>query len=758
VGFCRPSLDRCVKELEKINMLQIAGAGTCISAARHSQRRGSHEGSTLLGETSVKRARSSVDGGADSKPDGRQSMQGDVVERSMLPPRPHNLASIPAPGTGGSTEPVFCAAGGMNLLHDMLKMADQNAKKQAVAAMAKACVDNSQNQVLLARSGAIKTLIESLSWETDSVFKSHALAALAAACSQSSQNRQYVCRSGGIAVVTSLFSHPDAVVQENAAKSLAVLIKRHPTEDAQHPGSFDSGSDVPLMPRVGSGGLGSFSTSSPLDLKPDDRVGWVAKLVVLLKSSAAIRVREASASALANAMMDDRLSREIFKKEGGVAPMLELLRVGDRSAKQSATTALWNAMVDNDLVGADIISQGGICLFTQQLDCDSVIVQELAASSIWKLCAQDAAAVRDELLAAIGPLVSLIRSGVSKLQLQAAGAIRSACIASVPTKQALNRAGGISALVHLARSATPCVQEQALAALANACANFPENQNAAREAGAVPLLVDLLRVRGANASELIVCATAAIRNLCVKSPETQEALHRCGGVEQLLRLLYEEASPQLMEYTLGALWKACTCCEANRAMVLANGLDVIDQIMDREDAASETRRCGLGLLKLFREDDGAAPRARQSEQGDGSRSDSQLLEWGIQNQGIKLAGGGGANAHMASSAPARAAHYDAEFISAWLEAAATGRAECGRTSSPGKMPVQGADGVSGIPPLGGAPLQARPEGAQSAPSSARAGEGSTLLTGFAAAVADDAPERVGGTFPRLCVSGTPRDR
>ncbi|KAJ1473225.1 armadillo-type protein [Baffinella frigidus] len=201
-------------------------------------------------------------------------------------------------------------------------------------------------------------------------------------------------------------------------------------------------------------------------------------------------------------------------------------------------------MVENDQTRIEIIEQNGIKLLTEQLVTGSPLGQELAAGSIWKACAYDPTAVRDDLPGAIEPLVNLLRTGTPAVQLQAAGAIRSACINSTALKRdltgcrrrdslraagairsacinstalkrELNRANGVSALVasrvdsraqalvNLAGSTRARVQEQALTALANVCANFQENQDAARNAGAMTLLVELLHASGSSVSDEI---------------------------------------------------------------------------------------------------------------------------------------------------------------------------------------------------------------------------------------------------------------
>ncbi|KAJ1473226.1 hypothetical protein T484DRAFT_1837255 [Baffinella frigidus] len=117
------------------------------------------------------------------------------------------LGSISQP----NSEPIFGAAGGMNFLIDMLQMPDVLVQKQ---------VDAAPSML------SMKTLIESLSWDTDSVFKSRAAAAIAAACQQNKHNRSTVLKADGMKYLITMLEFPDACVQENAANALAILVKK----------------------------------------------------------------------------------------------------------------------------------------------------------------------------------------------------------------------------------------------------------------------------------------------------------------------------------------------------------------------------------------------------------------------------------------------------------------------------------------------------------------------------------------------------
>eukprot|EP00286_Rhodomonas_abbreviata_P026118 CAMPEP_0181297504 /NCGR_PEP_ID=MMETSP1101-20121128/5275_1 /TAXON_ID=46948 /ORGANISM="Rhodomonas abbreviata, Strain Caron Lab Isolate" /LENGTH=1295 /DNA_ID=CAMNT_0023402445 /DNA_START=231 /DNA_END=4118 /DNA_ORIENTATION=+ len=539
----------------------------------------------------------------------------------MPPPPPQPSASAQWKPRGGSLNPppIFLAAGGMNVLVSMLQSPDEKIQLQAAGALLEACNLNIANQVALGSAGGIIHLVNLLKGSTPAV-KCKAAAAIASACSLCTKNREYVLMADGVSPLLELLRSGNNLMQENAANALAIIVKQrkewnsqdgdNSLEDRDSHDSAGSAGGTDSRDQdedsTGSGGPkdDGMTSASRRQMQWQERVagegkaeinrkGGMEALLPLLRSDAP-RVKEAAAAAVANAMADHSGNRDLFQLGGGVEPMLRILRTGDAHAQENATTALWNAMVDNDASRVDLINHHGMPLLIQQLLTGTPIGQELAAGAIWKACANDPTQ-KDEVRQAIPGLVKLLCTGTPSAQEQAAGALRSACINSPLNKRELNRVNGIAALVESIRTGTIRAKEQSGAALANACANSAENQTAARHAGAIPELLTMIKTQSNR--QIVECAVAAIRNLCVSCPENQEELNRCGGIQPLLSLLVRrDAGPQLLEYAVGALWKACTHSETNRATLIACGLSTIEALCNDETLNNEIRRCAEGLL------------------------------------------------------------------------------------------------------------------------------------------------------------------
>uniref|UniRef100_A0A7S0ESI0 Protein kinase domain-containing protein n=1 Tax=Hanusia phi TaxID=3032 RepID=A0A7S0ESI0_9CRYP len=525
---------------------------------------------------------------------GRASNMGPPAIPAWAPPMP-TAPILSGPKVGSlNPPPMFLAAGGMDYLVDMMQGQDVKQQKQAAQVVFEACTDNPSNQELLKNAGGVPQMVKLLKDGSTEV-QSKMAAAIAAACADNRDNRNQALKANAMAPLIDLLDSKSSQAQENAANALANIIKKRTDNMADASGDGESDLD-------GSRGTGSSGNESSTEEGRGDNVksgqaelnrrGGLDKLLGLLQSGAP-RVKEAAAAAIANAMADHKANREAFQQAGGVAPMLGLLKTGDPMAQENATTALWNAMVDNEACKNDLIRQQGMPVLVQVLCTGTDAAQERAAGAIWKSCVNDPS-IKEQVKQAIPGLVQLLRTGSPAARVQAAGALRSACINSAPNKRELNRVNGISALVECLRSGMTRAREQAGAALANACANSPDNQNAARHAGAMQVLVDILRNR--ECPELLECASAAVRNLCVNSIENREELFRCGGIQPLLMMMRPEVKPQLLEYTIGAVWKACTKCDMNKSAVLANGLKVIEELINNPNLSDEIKRCAQGLL------------------------------------------------------------------------------------------------------------------------------------------------------------------
>ena len=119
--------------------------------------------------------------------------------------------------------PMFLAAGGMDVLVDMMANDDPNEKKQAVQALVEACHDNPGNQELVQQAGAVEKMVTMLHQEKNLDVKSKAAEALAAACAQNRENRVEALRANALEPLVEMLGG-NVQTQESAANALANVI------------------------------------------------------------------------------------------------------------------------------------------------------------------------------------------------------------------------------------------------------------------------------------------------------------------------------------------------------------------------------------------------------------------------------------------------------------------------------------------------------------------------------------------------------
>lgn len=236
---------------------------------------------------------------------------------------------------------MFLAAGGMNVLMDMMQKDDPKDKKQAAQVVVDACADNPQNQELIKQSGAVEKMVKVLRNEENTEVKSKTAEALAAACSQNRANRVDALKANALEPLVEMLGG-NVQNQESAANALANVIM--PREGAGVVPDEEVASDEKTDLEILKDQNKEHTTQGQKDLVD---MGGVSKLINLVETGAP-RVKEAAAAAVANAMVDNSYNRQAFQQAGGIAPLIDLLKSGDPLAQEHAAAALCNAMVDNE--------------------------------------------------------------------------------------------------------------------------------------------------------------------------------------------------------------------------------------------------------------------------------------------------------------------------------------------------------------------------------------------------------------------------
>jgi len=144
---------------------------------------------------------------------------------------------------------------------------------------------------------------------------------------------------------------------------------------------------------------------------------------------------------------------------GGIAPLVEVVRLGSEGAKYYAAKALRN-LSDNDDTAVAIAEAGAIAPLVELLSLGSEGAKAHAAGALRNLSYNDANKVAIAEAGAIAPLIELLRSDSDDTKEDAAGALRNLADNDA-NAAAIAAAGGVSPLEQLARQLPLYIQGDA---------------------------------------------------------------------------------------------------------------------------------------------------------------------------------------------------------------------------------------------------------------------------------------------------------
>ncbi|KAG1358953.1 Protein ARABIDILLO 1 [Cocos nucifera] len=163
-------------------------------------------------------------------------------------------------------------------------------------------------------------------------------------------------------------------------------------------------------PSDGGGGGGGVVVSLPPIASTDPILSWVWSCVAAVQMASGPSDRAEAATSLANLALDSGRNRKIIIEEGGVPPLLALLRDGAASldAQIAAAAALTNLSADRELVSL-IVADLAIPVVVQVLADSPMRLQARLATLVARMAAHDPVAQEEFAREnAIRPLVSLL--------------------------------------------------------------------------------------------------------------------------------------------------------------------------------------------------------------------------------------------------------------------------------------------------------------------------------------------------------------
>ncbi|KAF5184135.1 armadillo repeat only [Thalictrum thalictroides] len=154
---------------------------------------------------------------------------------------------------------------------------------------------------------------------------------------------------------------------------------------------------------------GGIVLSLPPIASNDPILSWVWSFVAAIQTSSSIVDRIDAANQLASLAVDNDRNKKIIVEEGGVPPLLKLLKEGVSAESQvAASTALANLATDQERV-RQIVAELGVPIIVQVLWDSPMLVQTSAANLVSRMAENDSDAQEEFAREnAIRPLVSLL--------------------------------------------------------------------------------------------------------------------------------------------------------------------------------------------------------------------------------------------------------------------------------------------------------------------------------------------------------------
>ena len=284
--------------------------------------------------------------------------------------------------------------------------------------------------------------------------------------------------------------------------------------------------------------------------------------------------------------------RQVISEEGGIPPLLELLRDKSTSSHEPATKALWHLGATEDNQTA-IPKAGGIGPLVNLLQNGSEITQQYAAAALEAL-ARDHTENQIALAkaGAIPPLVNLLGSESKESQNHAVGAL---LYLAANDEESRNMV--ISCLVAVLDVRNAAAQLKSAEALGMIASRSMENKKALTNANAIPPLVRLLgdgrRVRTKTPQERAAALLADLARL----GENKVAIVAAGGMHPLVSMLSSE-EPEPVTSAACTLWHLSAVGTNKMELAEAGAIPPLVQCAHSHASTPPWNACGHCLFPL----------------------------------------------------------------------------------------------------------------------------------------------------------------
>ena len=496
------------------------------------------------------------------------------------------------------------------LLVDLLGSGDFDAKSNAASCLWRLVRENAAATESIASAGSASNLVALLKRGSTGA-REYALWSLSLSINADSQST--VLGEGGIPPLIRLLHSDNVIGQTQAAAALALLAFENSETQAA---IAQAGGIEPLISMV------EEDVHDKQEAMDADEASWE-------------EAQEFAAATLAELALlkQNRLN---IVADGGITPLVMLVRTGRAVGKKYAASALARLARESDSTQAEIANAGAVSSLVGLLSGDrGEAAQEEAAGALYELAANADNRVAITDCDGIGPLVSLLgcsnsktrehaEGGLVRLSIensnrvliikqlvgmlydsgkeQAAAALANLAHDSVGNRVSIVESGGVKPLLDLLDSTSIKAKENSVTAITHLAHQSYERQTAIANAGGIPLVVAVLLVSANNVKEtsvLELCSLTAdaVARLCDDHAENQTACAEVGAIPALVNMLGSPL-PQMQSAAAGAIASLCKENMDNQLAVARTGAIAPLCTNVREGSPETKERSALAIWSL----------------------------------------------------------------------------------------------------------------------------------------------------------------
>ena len=489
-------------------------------------------------------------------------------------------------------------AGGIFPLLSLLSGRSSWAQASAARALARLSFGNRDNQEAIARMNGVQPLVAMIGSSNDADVQAMAALALAEICRGNQENQFAVADFGALGQLVVLIRNGTEEVKAEVAGALWTLSDGNAANKVS---IASSGGIAPLVQLLATGGPrgNEYATFAllALGLGNVDNQSQITSLLVGLLGAGSLQAMSSAAAALWRLVQDNPTSQQEIARAGAAADLITLLKKGEAEAREYA---LWSLSLSIDEGNQSVVlGEGGVKPLISVLRGDDQTAREQAAAALHLLAKGCRPAQKDIARSGgIMPLINIVDANVGPNESEGAREHAAAAISDLAlvddNRDQIVGVGGIPPLVQLVINGRDVGRQFAASALARLANDSDEFAAQIAEAGAISPLVNLLSgACGDEAQEEAAGALYALAHNASNRLEITEA----GGIGPLVQLLGTTNS-KARDHAEGALVRL-SIENANRVLIIKKLVSMLDDNpFDDVDGSSAQEQAAAALANL----------------------------------------------------------------------------------------------------------------------------------------------------------------